>query len=60
LTGHILAQGWPDAPTPTDPNTIKVIVVLLAGLGILVAVGLLIVFGAADAFGGLFDGLINS
>lgn len=58
LTGHILSQGWPDAPEVKD-NTTKVIVVLLAGLGILVAVGLLVVLGAGDIFGSLFNGMLK-
>ena len=59
LTGHILAQGWSDSPT-TPASTAKVVVVLLVGLGILVAVGLLVVLVAGDAFSSLFDGLLNS
>ena len=59
LTGHILAQGWSDTPTPTA-STAKVVMVLLIGLGILVAVGLLVVLLAGDAFSSLFDGLLNS
>jgi hypothetical protein len=59
LTGHILAQGWSDTPTPAA-STARVVMVLLIGLGILVAVGLLVVFAAGDAFSSLFDGLLNS
>jgi hypothetical protein len=59
LTGHILAQGWSDAPVP-PASTTKVVAVLLVGLGILVAVGLLVVFAVGDAFSSLFDGLLSS
>jgi hypothetical protein len=59
LTGHILAQGWPD--TPTSPaSTTKVVVALLVGLGILVVVGLLVVFAVGDIFSNLFGGVLNS
>ncbi|MEO3928327.1 hypothetical protein ABGB07_31310 [Micromonosporaceae bacterium B7E4] len=59
LTGHILAQGWTDTPTQKT-NTGKVVLVLLIGLGILLAVGLMVVLLAGDAFSSLFDGLLSS
>lgn len=59
LTGHILAQGWTDTPAQKS-NTAKVVLVLLVGLGILVAVGLLVVLLAGDVFSSLFDGLLSS
>lgn len=58
LTGHILAQGWADAPT-SNSNTAKVVLAMLVGLGILIAVGLVIVLAAGDAFKSLFGGLLN-
>lgn len=57
LTGHILAQGWPD--TPAEDSNTKVAVAMLIGVGLLVAFGLLVVFLAADAFNSIFDGLVN-
>ncbi|GAB3965209.1 hypothetical protein GCM10027615_09590 [Plantactinospora veratri] len=59
LTGHILAQGWTDTPAQKT-NTTRVVLVLLIGLGILVAVGLLVVLLVGDAFSSLFDGLLSS
>lgn len=58
LTGHILAQGWPEAPT-SNTNTAKVVLVMLVGLGVLIAVGLIIVLAAGDAFRSLFGGLLG-
>jgi hypothetical protein len=58
LTGHILAQGWADAPT-SKGSTTKVIVVLLAGLGLLVLIGLLVAVTAGDLFNKLFGGLLQ-
>jgi hypothetical protein len=42
LTGHILAQGWPDTPSEND-NTTKTAVALLVGIVSLVVLGLLVV-----------------
>lgn len=42
LTGHILAQGWPDTPA-SDRNTTRVVIALVISLAALVAVGLLVV-----------------
>ncbi|WP_405102474.1 hypothetical protein [Micromonospora sp. NBC_01412] len=58
LTGHILAQGWADAPTPRSRTT-KVVAVLAVSLGLLVAIGVLVVLVANDAMGGLVGGLLN-
>ncbi|MBB5829450.1 hypothetical protein ACGFI4_20590 [Micromonospora carbonacea] len=59
LTGHILAQGWTDAPTARS-STAKVLIVLVASLGLLVAIGVLVVLLAGDAMDGLVGGLLNS
>lgn len=59
LTGHILAQGWTDTPTG-NAGTGKMIAVLAAGLVVLVAIGLLVVFAAGDTFSSLFGGLLGS
>jgi hypothetical protein len=58
LTGHILAQGWTDTPTSTA-GTAKMLGVLVAGLAVLVAIGLLVVFTAGDTFSNLFGGLLS-
>lgn len=58
LTGHILAQGWADDSTPRG-NTAKVLLIMALVLGVLIAVGVLVVFAAGDTFGNLFDGLLN-
>ncbi|GAA2705067.1 hypothetical protein [Micromonospora olivasterospora] len=59
LTGHILAQGWSDSPTPRS-STRKVVIVLVASLAVLVAIGLLVVLLAGDAMNGLMGGLLDS
>ena len=59
LTGHILAQGWTDTPT-SNAGTAKMIGVLVAGLAVLVAIGLLVVFAAGDTFSTLFGGMLGS
>ncbi|WP_173056875.1 hypothetical protein [Phytohabitans houttuyneae] len=59
LTGHILSQGRTDGPTPTA-NTAKVFLVMALVLGILVAVGALVVLATGDTFSDLFDGFLNS
>lgn len=58
LTGHILAQGWDDAPTPKSRTT-KMVVMLLIGLGIVVTVGLLAATLAGDAVSSIFDGVLG-
>jgi hypothetical protein len=57
LTGHILAQGWADTPTPK--SNAKVFLMLLAGLGILVAAGLIMVLATGDTLSKLFGGLLG-
>nr|WP_225854309.1 hypothetical protein [Micromonospora sp. ALFpr18c] len=59
LTGHILAQGWAD--TPADrPRTTRVLLVLAAALGLLVAVSVLVVLLANNALDGLMGDMLNS
>jgi hypothetical protein len=58
LTGHILAQGRSDDPTPPT-NTARVLLIMALVLGFLVAVGVLAVLLAGDTFTNLFDGLLN-
>jgi hypothetical protein len=50
LTGHILAQGWHDAPVDQRRSNLKVVIAMLAVLGLLVTVSLVFVFTAGDAF----------
>lgn len=58
LTGHILAQGWPDT-VPTQSHTTRVVAVLAVGLGLVVVVGLLLVLALGDVFGAFFEGLLK-
>ncbi|OZV76257.1 hypothetical protein CA850_27650 [Micromonospora echinospora] len=58
LTGHILAQGWADTPTERSRNT-RVIIVLVASLGLLVAISVVVALIANDALGGLMENLLN-
>ncbi|SCL37794.1 hypothetical protein GA0074692_4790 [Micromonospora pallida] len=58
LTGHILAQGWADTPVERSRTT-RVVLVLIASLGLLVAISLVLVLMANDAMGGLMENLIN-
>ncbi|WP_305073312.1 hypothetical protein [Micromonospora okii] len=58
LTGHILAQGWADSPTHRSSTT-KVVIVLAASLGLLVAISVLVVLLAGDTVDGLVGGLID-
>lgn len=51
LTGHILAQGWADAPT-SGSDTKKVVVVLAIALGFMVVLGLLAVIAIGDVLDG--------
>jgi hypothetical protein len=59
LTGHILSQGRSDEPTP-KANTAKVFLVMTLVLGILVAVGALVVLATGDRFTDLFDSILKS
>ncbi|MFE0588708.1 hypothetical protein [Micromonospora echinospora] len=58
LTGHILAQGWADTPTERSRN-VRVIIVLVASLGLLVAISVVVALIANDALGGLMENLLN-
>jgi hypothetical protein len=58
LTGHIIRQGRPDAPAPKR-NIAKVGIVLVVGLAVLTAIGLLVIFAIGDSFNTIFDGLIE-
>lgn len=60
LTGHILAQGWAEDPPTTRSNTTKVVIVLAASLGLLIAISLLVVFLANDAMSGLTGNTLSS
>jgi hypothetical protein len=59
LTGHILSQGRSDGPAPAA-NTAKVFLVMALVLGILVAVGALVVVVTGDTFSDLFDSFLKS
>ncbi|MEU4778125.1 hypothetical protein AB0G13_09560, partial [Micromonospora sp. NPDC023633] len=59
LTGHILAQGWTETPTEERSSTTKVMVVLAASLGLLVAISVLVVLLANDTVGGLVGGVLS-
>ncbi|WP_329017749.1 hypothetical protein OG271_13300 [Micromonospora rifamycinica] len=58
LTGHILAQGWSDT-TPARPRTTRVVVVLAASLGLLVAISVLVVLLADDVMDGLVGNMLS-
>ncbi|WP_433389233.1 hypothetical protein [Micromonospora sp. KLBMP9576] len=60
LTGHILAQGWTETPTERRSSTTKVVVVLAAALGVLVAIGVLVVLLANDTLGEVIGGALNT
>jgi hypothetical protein len=59
LTGHILAQGEADRPTPKS-RTAKVIVIGAVLLGVLVVAGLLAATFASDTVKDIFDSLMKS
>ncbi|WP_328464358.1 hypothetical protein OHA21_40560 [Actinoplanes sp. NBC_00393] len=59
LTGHILAQGWYDAPVEQRRSNLKVVVAMLAVLGLLVTMSLVFVFTAGDAFTDMINNLTN-
>jgi len=59
LTGHILAQGQKDGPTPKS-RTAKVIVIMLVVMSVLVLVGVIAATFASDTVSEIFDNLINS
>ena len=54
LTGHILAQGWPDTPETSGGNNTKVLVVLAVALLVAVGVSAFVVFAAGDILDALF------
>jgi hypothetical protein len=58
LTGHILAQGTVDGPTPRS-NTTKVLVVGAVLLAVLVLIGLAAATVAGDAVTELFNGILD-
>lgn len=59
LTGHILAQGWTETPTEERSSTTKVVIVLAASLGLLVAISVLVVLLSTDTVGGLVGGVLT-
>jgi len=59
LTGHILAQGWADAPAQDDHGTTKVVLVLVVGLGVVVAISVLVAFAIGSVFSDIFGGLLG-
>jgi len=54
LTGHILAQGWPDTPESSGGNNTKVLIVLAVALLVAVGVSAFVVFAAGDILDALF------
>lgn len=58
LTGHILAQGWADTPAERSRTT-RVVIVLAAALGLLVAISVLIVLLANNALDGLMGSVLS-
>lgn len=58
LTGHILAQGWSDTPSERSRNT-RVVIVLAAALGLLVAISVMVVLLAGDALDGLVGNVLK-
>ncbi len=58
LTGHILAQGWSDTPAERSSNA-RVMIVLAAALGLLVAISVAVVLLAGDALDGLVGSVLS-
>ncbi|MEU4553933.1 hypothetical protein [Micromonospora violae] len=58
LTGHILAQGWSDTPAERSSNA-RVMIVLAAALGLLVAISVVVVLLAGDALDGLVGSVLS-
>ncbi|KUL39089.1 hypothetical protein ADL15_10520 [Actinoplanes awajinensis subsp. mycoplanecinus] len=56
LTGHILAQGWYDAPVEQRRGNLKVILAMLIVLGVLVTVSLVFVFTVGSSFTDMLTG----
>lgn len=59
LTGHILAQGWRDAPEAQRRSNVKVVVAMLVVLVVLVGVSLLFLFTVGDAFSNMIGGVFK-
>ncbi|MGC1211051.1 MAG: hypothetical protein WA890_07285, partial [Micromonospora sp.] len=59
LTGHILAQGWAEDSRATRSSTTRVVIVLAAALGLLVAISVVVVLLADDAMSGLTGNLLT-
>ncbi|MEV4703547.1 hypothetical protein [Actinoplanes sp. NPDC049316] len=59
LTGHILAQGWRDAPEAQRRSNVKVIVAMLIVLLLLVGVSLAFLFTVGDAFSNMIGGVFS-
>jgi hypothetical protein len=60
LTGHILSQGWAEAPEANQRSNTKVVVAMLIVLLALVGVSLLFLFTAGSAFTNLIQGVFKS
>ncbi|MFC3993592.1 hypothetical protein [Actinoplanes siamensis] len=56
LTGHILAQGWHDAPVDQRRGNLKVVLAMLIVLGLLVAVSLVFVLTVGSSFTHMLGG----
>ncbi|PZV96230.1 hypothetical protein SAMN05443287_106282 [Micromonospora phaseoli] len=50
LTGHILAQGWTETSAERSRGTIRVVIVMAVAMVLLVAMSVLVVLLANDAF----------
>lgn len=59
LTGHILAQGWAEAPDTHRRSNTKVVVAMLIVLLALVGVSLLFLFTAGSAFTDMIHGVFK-
>ncbi|WP_189336823.1 hypothetical protein [Actinoplanes ianthinogenes] len=59
LTGHILAQGWYDAPVEQRRGNFKVVLAMLVVLGLLVTVSLVFLFTVGDSFSDMVKGIAN-
>jgi hypothetical protein len=59
LTGHILAQGWSDAPASNRRGNTKVVLIMLVVLVAMVALGLVVALAASESITSLFDGLLQ-
>ncbi len=57
LTGHILAQGWHDAPVDERRGNLKVVLAMLVVLGLLVTVSLVFVLTVGSSFSDMLSGV---